>query len=512
MDTNENTSSVTDTLKLRNTETSALKRMPSVSATSSASSAARKTIKLKPLSPQLVGGSTDPDPSSMSVAVPLMKMSAPSPAPNTGSTEGASASAPQFMSTATAPVAKIQRPEPATPLTGAASAPKGGTGTVSIPRINLKPKTVVPPPSTEAGAPEKPQGTPAGKTPGEKSVSTASGSIPKYVATSTSSLPKAAAPSPTSGGGAPKYVSTSTSPIPVASAPEKTGTDSPLKSAIDQAKLQSGMQGAKPAIKLRPSANPGGPAAGTTSSSPTIKLTPRTDSTVSPVPPAASSPAAGSASPTMTAKISRKSVTSSPVASAPTVELSSPTIQLETPANTNTGSSAPAPAPAPASAPAPAPAPAPAADTADPGVTTKIPRKLGLKKAESAAPAPAPASAASAPSPAAPSPAAEKKPGAPTLRKQDDIAKVNLTKNEGDGEQALQMGQVEEEPLEKTPVKKKKKVSGEPHMFFAVCVIVAFVVTSFVVYTLVAHYLNTWEGKKLPVVGFEQLDAHLSKK
>ncbi|MBO5724124.1 MAG: hypothetical protein J6S58_04780, partial [Lentisphaeria bacterium] len=62
------------------------------------------------------------------------------------------------------------------------------------------------------------------------------------------------------------------------------------------------------------------------------------------------------------------------------------------------------------------------------------------------------------------------------------------------------------------PIERKKKVSGEPHIFFAVCVIIDFVMTLFVVYTLVAHYLNTWEGKSLPVVGFEQLDAHLSKK
>ena len=163
MDTNDSSISMTDALKLRNTETSALKRMPPTNATSSASSAARKTIKLKPLTPQVTDSSAGNEPSPESI--PLVKKVGV-PAANPGEENAAP---PQFMSTATAPVAKIPRPESAAaPLGGVApvkvaspapsaspAVPKGGTGTVSIPKINLKPKTVTVAP-VSAAAPAAP--------------------------------------------------------------------------------------------------------------------------------------------------------------------------------------------------------------------------------------------------------------------------------------------------------------------------------------------------------------------
>lgn len=547
MDTND-TASVADTLKLRNTETAALKRMPVADTNSSASAAARKTIKLKPLTPQTTGISPESTPSSMAGASPLIKKvgvaSSPSPA--------GEASTPQFMGTATVPVAKIPAKEKAAPPAAAGNSTPPSpalTGTTSVPRLNLTPKTMpaVPSPSpaqTISLTPNNGQ-----KTTEDKSASTASGSIPKYVATSTSGLPRVTA-SPSKAGQAPKYVSTATSPIPAAAADGNASKGAPLKSAIDQAKLQSGMQGAKPAIKLRPSANPDGPASGAGSSAPTIKLTPRTESAVTPLPPSGGSTPAPRASDTMTAKISRKGVAApkvqaaAPAAAPATAPATAPapapvsataeTLQMTAPEQPAT----PPPAATPSAptvqltpgvveeaqkAAAPASEPTPSASSVDPGVTTKIPRKLGLKKAEGPA-APTVQATPAAPTvqakPAAPTVQATPAPAsgdtkkkAPTLREQEVIAKVNLEASEQEGEQTLEMGEVENKTVAE-PVKKKKKKSGdgEPHMFFAVCVIIAFVVTLFTVYTLVAHYLNTWEGKKLPVVGFEQIDEHMKKK
>ena len=81
-------------------------------------------------------------------------------------------------------------------------------------------------------------------------------------------------------------------PVPVA-----TVTQGIQKQAINQAKMQSGLQEAKPAIKLRPSASPDASPENLTPASPTIKLSPKTESTVSPMPSTAEESASASPAP-----------------------------------------------------------------------------------------------------------------------------------------------------------------------------------------------------------------------
>ena len=52
---------------------------------------------------------------------------------------------------------------------------------------------------------------------------------------------------------------------------------------------------------------------------------------------------------------------------------------------------------------------------------------------------------------------------------------------------------------------KKKKVSGEPHFIFSICAIVAFLIVGYIVFALSAQFLSTWEGKQIPVAGFQQI-------
>ena len=73
-----------------------------------------------------------------------------------------------------------------------------------------------------------------------------------------------------------------------------------------------------------------------------------------------------------------------------------------------------------------------------------------------------------------------------------------------------------------SPVMKGKKKKGaaaaeeaarkEPNFFFAFSAILAFIVVGYIVFALTAQFLNTWEQKKIPVVGFEQIDQSLGKK
>ena len=42
--------------------------------------------------------------------------------------------------------------------------------------------------------------------------------------------------------------------------------------------------------------------------------------------------------------------------------------------------------------------------------------------------------------------------------------------------------------------------------------ILAFLVIGYTVFALTAQYLNLWEQKSVPVVGFQQLDQQLNKK
>ena len=86
-----------------------------------------------------------------------------------------------------------------------------------------------------------------------------------------------------------------------------TTTQGIQRQAIDQVKMQSGLQGAKPAIKLRPSNSPSQSPEPLSPVSPTIKLSPKTDSTVSPMPPPPTE-ASDPADVTVTTKIPRKTL------------------------------------------------------------------------------------------------------------------------------------------------------------------------------------------------------------
>ncbi|MBQ6596381.1 MAG: hypothetical protein IJH79_02405, partial [Lentisphaeria bacterium] len=107
---------VNDPVKMRNTETAALKRVPVSASAASASSAARKTIKLKPLVPSGTGASSAapaaPASAPRSVPPPSILMNHKPAAPKTEEP-------PKFMSTNTAPIGKITKPDPEKPIPAA---------------------------------------------------------------------------------------------------------------------------------------------------------------------------------------------------------------------------------------------------------------------------------------------------------------------------------------------------------------------------------------------------------
>ena len=426
---------VIDPLKMRNTETAALKRMPVSPNSASASSAARKTIKLKPLAPS--SGSSDtsqsvPSGSPRTIAPPSILLNRKPMAAKTEET-------PKFMSTNTAPIGKMAKPSQekpvlATELNEAASPTK----TVSIPRLQSrltpKPATGVPAPAPAAATVTVPRMTPPA------SVAAATVAVPKMTkpapapvpsSTATVSVPKvnrAAAPA------APGYAATATAPIAAAVKPPQTSpisagalgsvstrTQGIQRQAIDQAKMQSGLQGAKPAIKLRPSASPSQEPADLTPDSPTIKLSPKTESAVAPVPPPETAADAGSA----------EEVT----------------------------------------------------------VTTKIPRKnLQLK----------------------PKLALSGQQNQAQLREQGDIANQKMKAGVEEGEQTIAQQSLED-AAKKTKARQKKSSAAnqEPGLVFTICAILAFLVIGFMVYALTAQFLNTWEQKNLPVVGFQQISESM---
>ncbi|MBR4663808.1 MAG: hypothetical protein IKO93_08040, partial [Lentisphaeria bacterium] len=198
----------------------------------------------------------------------------------------------------------------------------------------------------------------------------------------------------------------------------------PSKQAIDQAKQQSGLQGAKPAIKVRPSSAPAQQPETLSPVSPTIKLTPKADSAVSPMPPPAE--------------------------------------------------------------PEAQPAPEKANPAKDVTVTTKIPRKtLQLKP---------------------------KMPSAPTearLKEQGDIANQNIKSGVEAGDQTIQQdvgsGDDNKPPVEIPLDKDKKGKNSEPNIIFSISAILAFLIIGYTVFALTAQFLNMWEGKQLPVAGFQQI-------
>ena len=318
---------VNDPVTMRNTETAALKRVPVSPNAASASSAARKTIKLKPLAPSGIGASAAaPASATRSVPPPSILMNHKPAAP-------ISEEPPKFMSTNTAPINKIAKPQQEKPIP-AANLNDAPTKTVSIPRLQAK-MNARPPAPAAAPAPDPapatatvsvPKATPAPKpAPPVGPPSTATVSVPK-ITPATVSVPKitpATKPAP----GAPavstatvgvsriKPAAAGTAPVDPKSATvvlpggeSATTTQGIQRQAIDQAKMQSGLQGAKPAIKLRPSNAPAQSPETLSPVSPTIKLTPKADSTVSPMPPPAEPEQTDASQVTVTTKIPRKTL------------------------------------------------------------------------------------------------------------------------------------------------------------------------------------------------------------
>ena len=462
---------VNDPLKMRNTETAALKRMPASPNSASASSAARKTIKLKPLVPSSASAGAFSD---GPVGTETRPVAPPSIVLNMRKPAGPPAEEPpKFMSTNTAPIGKMAKPEAEKPIQASSLQNEPAlTKTVSIPRLQARNSKV----ASAAPAPEAPaaDGTPvspvtaavprmvkppapgAGGTP----VSTVTAGVPRIVkppapgaggtpvSTVTAGVPRMVRPSAPAAGGTP--VSTVTAGVPrmvrpsapaAGGTPVSTTTQGIQKQAIDQAKMQSGLQGAKPAIKLRPSASPTQDPSVLTPASPTIKLAPKTESAVSPVPPADTA--------------------------APPVSPSAETVADQ-------------------------PAAPAASKPEDVTVTTKIPRKsLQLK------------------------PKAPVSSGA-QLREQGDIANQQIHSGVAEGDQTIQQSldlDKKEDSAGKPVTSKSAADAGknEPNIIFSICAILAFLVIGYIVFALSAQFLSIWQGKQIPVVGFEQIDQGAKK-
>ena len=439
---------VNDPLKMRNTETAALKRMPASPNSASASSAARKTIKLKPLVPSSASAGAFSD---GPVGTETRPVAPPSIVLNMRKPAGPPAEEPpKFMSTNTAPIGKMAKPEAEKPIQASSLQNEPAlTKTVSIPRLQARNSKV----ASAAPAPEAPaaDGTP---------VSPVTAAVPRMVkppapgaggtpvSTVTAGVPRMVKPPAPGAGGTP--VSTVTAGVPrmvrpsapaAGGTPVSTTTQGIQKQAIDQAKMQSGLQGAKPAIKLRPSASPTQDPSVLTPASPTIKLAPKTESAVSPVPPADTA--------------------------APPVSPSAETVADQ-------------------------PAAPAASKPEDVTVTTKIPRKsLQLK------------------------PKAPVSSGA-QLREQGDIANQQIHSGVAEGDQTIQQSldlDKKEDSAGKPVTSKSAADAGknEPNIIFSICAILAFLVIGYIVFALSAQFLSIWQGKQIPVVGFEQIDQGAKK-
>lgn len=411
-----------DPLKLRNTDTGTLKRVPAATP-SIASSAARKTIKLKPLT-------ATPD------------------------AEGT-------VSTATIPMGQ---------------APQSRTvSTATIP-LSPSPKPVSMPPPKPSAVPTTTQGIARPKPLSQ----TAQPVVPKPVPTTTQGIarPKPVAVPPKPAGG---VVPTTTQ-----------GIARPSSHSTLSAVHQSGLQTAKPAIKLRPSAAPGEapatPSAASSAASQTIKLAPKPASAVPPPAETAAAPSAASAS-AQTLKLTPK--TPSTVAPVPPPEEEggeTKTIRIPK-------KSVPSPSAAPASAQT---------------------IKLTPKTPSTVAPVPPPAE----PAPAAPqapklsipskAPVAPQ-PSDPTvsLHVQGDIPTTKGGAVKEAEDQAIKLEQEkaseEEAKAKEAALKAAKKGKDEPSLFFAICACLTLVLMLYVVYAMSAQYFNQWSEQSIPVFGFEQI-------
>ena len=190
----------------------------------------------------------------------------------------------------------------------------------------------------------------------------------------------------------------------------------------------------------------------------TLKLTPKTPSTVAPVPPPEEE-----GGETKTIRIPKKSVPSPSAAPA-----SAQTIKL-TPKTPSTV----APVPPPAE-------PAPAAPQAP---------KLSI-----------PSKAPVAPQPSDPT---------VSLHVQGDIPTTKGGAVKEAEDQAIKLEQEkaseEEARAKEAALKAAKKGKDEPSLFFAICACLTLVLMLYVVYAMSAQYFNQWSEQSIPVFGFEQI-------
>ena len=403
-----------DPLKLRNTDTGTLKRVPAATP-AMASSAARKTIKLKPLAP-----SPNADGSVSTATIPMGQQP------------------PRTVSTATIPMTPSPKPAPSVP-------PKPSVVSTTTQGI-ARPKPVAP-------------------------------AKPSMGQTSTQGIAKpqpAPPPSP-----APSPVSTTTQEI-----------GKPSSHSTLAAVHQSGLQTAKPAIKLRPSAAPAEPpASGASAASQTIKLAPKPASAPGTPP----SPSAVSAASAQTIRLTPK--TPSTVAPVPPVqedESGGETKTIRMPKKTVSSPSA---------------APAASAQTIrltpkTPSTVAPVPPVQEEASAEAAPQAPkAPRLSIPSKAPVAP------QPSDPTvsIHVQQDIP---TTKNEAvkAEDQAIQLDQekADEEAEEQAALREAAR-RAEPSIFFTVCACLTLVLMLYVVYAMSAQFFNQWSEKSIPVFGFEQI-------
>ena len=442
-----------DPLKLRNTDTGTLKRVPAATP-AMASSAARKTIKLKPLAP-----SPNADGSVSTATIPMGQQP------------------PRTVSTATIPMASSPKPAPMPP-------PKPSVVATTTQGI-ARPKPVAPAKPSVVSTTTQGIARPKPVAPAKPSVvSTTTQGIarPKPVAPAKPS----AAPTSTQGIAKPKPVTVTpppANPSPVPTTTQEIGKASSHSTLA--AVHQSGLQTAKPAIKLRPSAAPAEPSAtgssaasqtiklapkpastaeAASASAQTLKLTPKTPSTVSPVPPQPEEEAGE----TKTIRMPKKTMPapSAAPASAQTIKL-----MPKTPSTVS-----PVPPQPQEKAEAPAESAAPQAP--------KMP-KLSI-----------PSKAPVAPQPSDPT---------VSIHVQQDIP---TTKNEAvqAEEQAIQIDQekADEEARAQAALREAAR-KAEPSIFFTVCACLTLVLMLYVVYAMSAQFFNQWSEKSIPVFGFEQI-------
>ncbi len=435
-----------DPLKLRNTDTGTLKRVPAATP-SIASSAARKTIKLKPLT-----ATPDAEGTVSTATIPMGQ-------------------APQSRTVSTATIPLSPSPKPVSMPPPKPSAVPTTTQGIARPKPlsqTAQPVVPKPVPTTQGIARPKPVAVPP---------KPAGGAVP----TTTQGIAKPKPLNQTAQPAAPKPVPTTTQ-----------GIARPSSHSTLSAVHQSGLQTAKPAIKLRPSAAPGEapatPSAASSAASQTIKLAPKPASAVPPPAETAAAPSAASAS-AQTLKLTPK--TPSTVAPVPPPEEEggeTKTIRIPK-------KSVPSPSAAPASAQT---------------------IKLTPKTPSTVAPVPPPAE----PAPAAPqapklsipskAPVAPQ-PSDPTvsLHVQGDIPTTKGGAVKEAEDQAIKLEQEkaseEEAKAKEAALKAAKKGKDEPSLFFAICACLTLVLMLYVVYAMSAQYFNQWSEQSIPVFGFEQI-------